>query len=165
MYLNSAASPLARFTDARASAIDPVMTQPTEGESLYTYETEAGSISLSCNARYQLTPSKPFLSPGQAPTYRHLLLRQHYCAVLASYADGCDVRCGDRLECILCVTGPYQQDVDCSCHGGTLRTDLIEATLVGEDGNVSVETCAACIASPISCCSDRRGRVSRTCPT
>ena len=34
LYLNSAASPLARLTDARASAIEPVMTQPTEGESL-----------------------------------------------------------------------------------------------------------------------------------
>jgi hypothetical protein len=34
LYLNSAASPLARVTDARASAIDPVITQPTDGESL-----------------------------------------------------------------------------------------------------------------------------------
>jgi len=36
LYLNSAASPLALVTDARASAIDPVITQPTDGESLYT---------------------------------------------------------------------------------------------------------------------------------
>ena len=48
LYLNSAASPLARLTDARASAIDPVMTQPTEGESLKMCETEDGSMSLSC---------------------------------------------------------------------------------------------------------------------
>jgi hypothetical protein len=34
LYLNSAASPRARLTEARASAIDPVMTQPTDGESL-----------------------------------------------------------------------------------------------------------------------------------
>lgn len=32
LYLNSAASPLARITDALASAIDPVMTQPTDGD-------------------------------------------------------------------------------------------------------------------------------------
>lgn len=47
LYLNSAASPLALLTDARASAIDPVITQPTEGESLKMCETEDGSMSLS----------------------------------------------------------------------------------------------------------------------
>lgn len=47
LYLNSAASPLALLTDALASAIDPVMTQPTEGESLKICETEDGSMSLS----------------------------------------------------------------------------------------------------------------------
>ena len=50
LYLNSAASPLALLTDARASAIDPVMTQPTEGESLKMCETEDGSMSLSCTS-------------------------------------------------------------------------------------------------------------------
>ena len=48
LYLNSAASPLALLTEARASAIDPVMTQPTEGDSLKIWETEDGSMSLSC---------------------------------------------------------------------------------------------------------------------
>ena len=33
LYLNSAASPLARDTDALASAIEPVMTHPTDGDS------------------------------------------------------------------------------------------------------------------------------------
>ena len=47
LYRNSAASPLARSTDARASAIDPVITQPTEGESLKMCDTDDGSISLS----------------------------------------------------------------------------------------------------------------------
>jgi hypothetical protein len=49
LYLNSAASPRARSTEARASAMEPVMTQPTEGEILKTWETEEGSINLSCN--------------------------------------------------------------------------------------------------------------------
>ena len=48
LYLNSAASPLALLTDARASAMEPVITQPTEGESLKMCETEDGSMSLSC---------------------------------------------------------------------------------------------------------------------
>jgi hypothetical protein len=47
LYLNSAASPRALVTDALASAMDPVMTHPTDGESLKTYETDDGSISLS----------------------------------------------------------------------------------------------------------------------
>lgn len=34
LYRNSAASPRALLTDALASAIDPVMTHPTDGESL-----------------------------------------------------------------------------------------------------------------------------------
>ncbi len=37
------------MTEARASAIDPVITQPTEGESLNIWETDEGSISLSYN--------------------------------------------------------------------------------------------------------------------
>lgn len=47
LYLNSAASPLALLTDALASAIDPVMTQPTEGDILKICETDDGSMSLS----------------------------------------------------------------------------------------------------------------------
>lgn len=33
---------------------------------------------------------------------------------------------------------------------GGLRTNLVEATLIREDGNVSVEACAACSTLPIS---------------
>jgi len=51
LYLNSAASPLARVTDALASAIEPVMTQPTDGERVKMYVTEAGSSSLSCHVQ------------------------------------------------------------------------------------------------------------------
>jgi hypothetical protein len=47
LYLNSAASPLALVTQALASAIEPVKTQPTDGEILKMCETEDGSISLS----------------------------------------------------------------------------------------------------------------------
>lgn len=69
LYLNSAASPLALLTDARASAIDPVITQPTEGESLKMCETEDGSMSLSftpCNVRALLDvePNKMRLLTG-----------------------------------------------------------------------------------------------------
>jgi len=35
------------MTEALASAMEPVMTQPTEGESLWMYETDEGSMSLS----------------------------------------------------------------------------------------------------------------------
>lgn len=51
LYLNSAASPLARSTEALASAIEPVITQPTDGEILKTCETEEGSINLSCGCQ------------------------------------------------------------------------------------------------------------------
>jgi hypothetical protein len=51
LYLNSAASPLALVTHALASAIEPVRTQPTDGEILKMCETEEGSMSLSCVGR------------------------------------------------------------------------------------------------------------------
>lgn len=50
LYMNSAASLIALLADALASAIDPVMTHPTDGESLKTWETDDGSMSLSCAA-------------------------------------------------------------------------------------------------------------------
>ena len=37
---------------------------------------------------------------GGEDTYRHLLLRDNYCAVLAPHAQGCDVCRRDGLECI-----------------------------------------------------------------
>ena len=45
--MNSAASLIALLAEARASAIEPVMTHPTDGESLNMCETEEGSINLS----------------------------------------------------------------------------------------------------------------------
>lgn len=53
LYLNSAASPLALSAEARASAIEPVMTHPTDGESLKICETEEGSINLSYRKRHE----------------------------------------------------------------------------------------------------------------
>ena len=35
------------MTEALASAMEPVMTQPTEGDNLWMYETDEGSMSLS----------------------------------------------------------------------------------------------------------------------
>ena len=89
-------------------------------------------------------------------TYGDLLLRDDYCAVLAPHSQRCDVRRRDCLECILCVAA-----VLAGCVGGSnqaaggagsagsgyggVRTDLVEATLVREDGNVSVVACASCM--------------------
>lgn len=47
LYMNSAASLIALLADALASAIDPVMTHPTDGESLKIWDTDDGSMSLS----------------------------------------------------------------------------------------------------------------------
>ena len=47
LYMNSAASLIALLADALASAIDPVITHPTDGESLKIWDTDDGSISLS----------------------------------------------------------------------------------------------------------------------
>ena len=47
LYLNSAASPRALVTHALASAMEPVRTQPTDGEILKICETDEGSMSLS----------------------------------------------------------------------------------------------------------------------
>ena len=48
LYRNSAASPIALCTEALASAMEPVITQPTEGDSWKIWETDDGSMSLSC---------------------------------------------------------------------------------------------------------------------
>ena len=71
----------------------------------------------------------------------HLLLRDDDGAVLAAHSHRRDVGCRDGLEGIFLR----------ACESGTgageacmLRTDLVETTLVGEDGDVSVVACAAC---------------------
>ena len=48
LYLNSAASDCARCARGLASAIDPGMTHPTDGEIWKMWETDEGSSSLSC---------------------------------------------------------------------------------------------------------------------
>ena len=52
LYINSAASLMARLADALPSAIDPVMTHPTDGESLKIWDTDDGSISLSYTTKH-----------------------------------------------------------------------------------------------------------------
>jgi len=47
LYLNSAASPIALCTEALASATEPVITQPTDGDSWKMWDTDEGSMSLS----------------------------------------------------------------------------------------------------------------------
>lgn len=75
LYRNSAASPWARWANALASAIDPVMTQPTEGEIWKMWDTEAGSISLSYVASISIWQNRSSLqSPETSMTYRNLLL-------------------------------------------------------------------------------------------
>lgn len=48
LYLNSAASDCARWASGLASAMAPVMTQPTDCEIWKMCETDEGSMSLSC---------------------------------------------------------------------------------------------------------------------
>jgi hypothetical protein len=62
--------------------MDPVMTQPTDGESLKMCETDDGSMSLSCAHM-----STPCLTRPACDTYGHLLLRDDYRAVLAPHAQ------------------------------------------------------------------------------
>lgn len=94
LYLNSAASPLALLTDARASAIDPVITQPTDGDSLKMCDTEEGSISLSSKTLTLVI----ILEVLGASTHWYFLLREHYRAALPSNSDRCDVGSSDGFE-------------------------------------------------------------------
>ncbi len=114
LYRNSAASPLARSTDARASAIDPVITQPTEGDSLKICETDDGSISLSCcAASAQISHTQDSRS-----TYWDFLLRQYHSAVLASDPNRCNIGGSDSFEGILC-RHPYSKRLsDCLLRKG-----------------------------------------------
>lgn len=85
-----------------------------------------------------------FARTDKGTTYGHLLLGDDHCAVLAPHAQGCDVRCRDRLECILweLISGALRVGWP---GVGFKHTDLVEATLVGEDGDVSVVACASCM--------------------
>lgn len=76
--------------------MDPVTTQPTDGEILKIWETDDGSISLS----YQRFS---FILRGAASgrTNRHFLLGENDGAILASDADGRDICGSDRFKCIL----------------------------------------------------------------
>jgi len=58
-------------------------------------------------------------SLNQAYSYRNLLLRDDYGTALPSYSHRCDIGGGDGFEGIF---------------------DLIETTLVGEDGDMSIVT-------------------------
>jgi hypothetical protein len=62
--------------------MDPVMTQPTEGDRRKMWDTEDGSMSLSC-----VQVSVPCAALGTCHTYGHLLLRDDYCTVLAPHAQ------------------------------------------------------------------------------
>lgn len=73
LYMNSAASPIALLADALPSAIEPVMTHPTDGESLKMWDTEEGSISLSYKA-YPSAEPRAFQRALQAISYRDFLL-------------------------------------------------------------------------------------------
>ena len=59
---------MALLADALASAIEPVMTHPTEGESLKIWDTEPGSMSLSCRSACQSPLSAPPLNATARPT-------------------------------------------------------------------------------------------------
>ena len=92
----------------------------------------------------------------RARTYRNLLLRHHAHAVLAPDADGRDPHGLDRLERVLCkgtrgrkgtsakrrflhACGALGSDGGASeATGIRRRTDLVQATLGAEDGDVAV---------------------------
>lgn len=96
LYLNSAASLRARSTQARASAIDPVITQPTDGEILKMCVTDEGSMSLSCRRRNLALALQTV--PMKSVTYRDFLLRDDDSAILPANSYRGDI-CGcDRFE-------------------------------------------------------------------
>lgn len=105
LYRNSAASPCALCAKALASAMEPVMTQPTEGEILKMWETEAGSISLSCKACQCEPRSEDSIKP-----YGNLFLRQNHGAIFSADAYRHDVCCCNCLESVLCCS------VSSQCH-------------------------------------------------
>lgn len=57
LYLNSAASDCARWASGLASAMAPVMTQPTDCEIWKMCETDEGSMSLSCGLSESVSQS------------------------------------------------------------------------------------------------------------
>lgn len=85
-------------------------------------------------------------------TYGHLLLRQNNSAVLSPHAHRHDVCCRDCLEGIFwdqsanwslqhaISSRPSRQVAGASWAFGLLRmhTDLVQSTIVGKDGNVSI---------------------------
>jgi hypothetical protein len=96
LYLNSAASPIALWTEALASAMEPVITQPTEGDSLKMWDTEEGSMSLSYGTSILVLRLKIEMEGGLP--YRDLLLRQYNRTVLSSDTNRHDIRSSDGLE-------------------------------------------------------------------
>ncbi len=67
--------------------MEPVMTQPTEGEIWKMCDTDDGSISLSCG----LVSSSSWSKRKDKQTYGNFLLRQDYGAVFAAHPDGHDI--------------------------------------------------------------------------
>src|SRR5690242_10812414 len=101
--------------------MEPVMTQPTDGDSLKMCETDDGSMSLS----YAMASVLYYCFLCIDATYRNLLLRDNHGAVLAPHSQRCDVRCRDCLECILCtaavLAGVHERRL-ASCGAGQLSS-------------------------------------------
>lgn len=77
------------------------MTTPTDGEIWKMWETEEGSISLSC-VGVSITALSSQVRRSGPIAYGNLLLRQYYGAVLATESYRHDVRSCDGLEGVLC---------------------------------------------------------------
>ena len=105
-----------------ASAMEPVMTQPTEGDSLKMWETDEGSMSLSGTFFCEMTTAQ---SLPRTPS------DVMFAAVIALNAYS--------------TWRPVSEAWGEEAKGTRMRTDLVEAALVREDGNVSVVACASCM--------------------
>lgn len=103
LYLNSAASPIALCTEALASAMEPVMTQPTDGDNWNMCETDDGSMSLSCITQYISSALGMVVEWCGIISYRNLLLRQDNSTILSSHSNRHDICRCDSFECIFCI--------------------------------------------------------------
>lgn len=96
--------------------MEPVMTQPTEGEIWKMWDTDDGSISLSWGHRVSTGRYKQPCCDGWPWTwliaYGDLLLGQDDGAVLAPDAYRHDVGSRDSLEGILCINRPCQPGIE-----------------------------------------------------
>ena len=130
LYRNSAVSPRALIADALASAIDPVMTHPTEEESLKMYETEDGSMSLSGTFFWDSTTAQVLPRTATEVIFAAVIALKAY-SVVRELA---------RTRYHDCIGSCNLNRPEAMLHD--LHTYLVQSPLVREDCNVPID--AAC---------------------